>query len=179
MQNATITTASANEVSKSIKSANASRRLETRSDWERIYAHMAALVAAKAQGEALPEKPRDGFAFGKTSDAPHCRPYAQSLLAGFVSSKATKALKDTPLADLEKRTEIAIAILLATKLGGSEATKAKKILADAEPKQAKSFALAVLTIMQPQPSAQPTVEKPAAKPKRTRKAKTAQPTVEK
>jgi len=173
------TTATANEVSKSVTATTTSRRLETRADWERIYAHTVALVAAQAQGVALPDKPREGFAFGKTDDAPHCRPYAQSLLAGFVSKKAAKCLKDTPLADTEKRTEIAIAILIATKLGSSEATKAKQILAKAEPKQAKSFALAVLAAMQPKAAPQPKVEKSPAKPKRTRKAATPQPKVEK
>ena len=66
------------------------RVLETRDQWSTIFAHTVALLAAAVKGEALPDDPRKGYAFGKPKVEPHSRQYAQSLLAGFASKKAGK-----------------------------------------------------------------------------------------
>lgn len=115
-------------------------------------------------------------------EQPHSRAYAQSLLAGFASKKAGKVFAQTEgLNDATKRHELAIAILLKTKLGGGDATKANSLLSKAEPKQAKAFAQAVLAALNPKGVAEPTTETPAPteqpteqpKPKRTSRKKAA------
>lgn len=170
---------SANVVSKS-STANAAvktqRVLETRQQWAVIFNHTVSLVVAHIKGEALPSDPRKGFAFGTTKDAPHCRGYAQSLIGGFVSRKAGKVFAQTEgLKEQSDREKIALAILMATKLGTSDESKARSILGKAEPKQAKAFAEAVLNAVQaskPTAEVAPKEQKTAAKPKRksTRKS---------
>ena len=177
------TTANATVGSKSVninatvgsKSATAAaktqRVLETREAWSVIFNHTVSLVAASAKGEPLCENPREGFAFGKAAEQPHSRGYAQSLLSGFVSRKANKFFAEVDgLKTSEERTKIALAILTATKLGGNTTEKASGILSKAEPKQAKTFAEAVLNLVQN--------EKPAAKtaaPKEQVEVETASP----
>lgn len=147
---------SANEVSKFNATQNANenanvktqRVLETRDQWLVIFNHATSLTATFAVGKELPEDSRKGFAFGKVAEQPHSRSYAQSLFAGFVSHKANKFFVNIEgLQTIEERTKIALAILLRTKLGGSDAIRAKAILSKAEPKQVRSFAEAVLSLM--------------------------------
>ena len=83
-QSATANTATADSKPKT------QRVLETRDQWSAIFAHTVALLAAAVKGEALPDDPRKGYAFGKPQVEPHSRQYAQSLLAGFASKKAGK-----------------------------------------------------------------------------------------
>lgn len=165
--------ASANEVSKStnlVPLAKTQRVLETRDQWAVIYNHTVALVVAHIKGEALPSDPRKGFAFGSTKDAPHCRGYAQSLIGGFVSRKAGKVFAQTEgLKEQADREKIAIAILVATKLGTSDTGKAKAILSKAEPKQARSFAEAVLAALN---EVQKTDSAPEVAPKEQKPKKT-------
>lgn len=113
--------------------------------WSVIFNHTVTLVATLAKGESLPEDARKGFGFGKVAEQPHSRGYAQSLLAGFVSRKSAKVLGEIEgLKTIEERTKIAIAILVATKLGGNTPEKASALLSKAEPKQAKTFSEAIL-----------------------------------
>lgn len=132
------------------KSDNANkthRVLATRDQWGVIFNHTLSLVVTSVQGEALPEDPRKGFAFASKADDEQrlCVKYAQSILAGFVSKKATKVFAQTEgLKSAEERTKIALAILMKTKLGGKDITSAQAILGKAEPKQARTFAEAVL-----------------------------------
>ena len=137
--------ANANEVSKSAttEQPKTQRVLESRSDWECIFAHTVALIATLAKGEALGDDCLDGFAFGKVALSPNSRPYAKSLLAGFASKKAGKFLADTCLAEQDKRNEIAVAILLKTRLGGKDEASCKATLAKADAKQARSLAEAI------------------------------------
>lgn len=182
--NSTANNASANVVSKSA-TANAAneqpvktrRVLETRDQWAVIFNHTVSLVVTLFEGKDLPSDPRKGFAFGTTSEAPHARGYAQSLLAGFASKKAGKVLAQTVgLTEQADRHKLAIAILLKTKLGGGDESKAKSILGKAEPKQARAFAEAVLAALNNAVVEQPTkpeiapTEQPTetAKPKRQR-----------
>lgn len=172
------TSASANVVSKSATSnAKTQRVLETRDQWAVIFNHTLSLVVTLAKGEALPENPRKGFAFGKTAEQPNARGYAQSLLAGFVSRKANKFFAEVDgLKTIEEREKIAIAILVATSLGGSEASRAKGILGKAEPKQVRSFSEATLVAL-----SQAIPQKALPKAKRAETAETApteQPTEE-
>lgn len=147
----TNTNATANVVSNNTQTANAKtqRVFETRDQWAVIFNHAVTLVATLAQGNTLPDDPRKGFAFGKVAEQPHSRQYAQSLIGGFVSRKANKFFAQTEgLKTIEERTKIAIAILIKTKLGGNDASKAQSILSKAEPKQVKTFAEAVLNVVQ-------------------------------
>lgn len=144
--------ANANVVSKSStdntakQSVKTQRVLETRDQWTVIFNHTVSLVVALAKGESMPDDPRKGFAFGKTTEQPHSRAYAQSLIGGFVSGKAGKVLAQTEgLADKAQREKIAIAILLGSKLAKDGQEGARRILGKAEPKQAKAFATAVLS----------------------------------
>jgi len=120
------------------------RVLESRGDWERIFAHCTKLVVSVANGDELGKDSRDGFSFAKVAEAPHSRAYAQSLLAGFASKKADKFTADSALSGQDTRTKIALAILTATKLGGKDS---RAMLSKAEPKQAKSFCQAVLAAL--------------------------------
>ena len=131
------------------------RVLESRGDWERIFAHCTKLVVSVANGEELGKDSRDGFSFAKVAEAPHSRAYAQSLLAGFASKKADKffpterfvgspALPEVALSEQATRIKIALAILTATRLGGKDS---RAMLSKAEPKQAKSFCQAVLAAL--------------------------------
>lgn len=88
-QSATANTATADSKPKT------QRVLETRDQWSAIFAHTVALLAAAVKGEALPDDPRKGYAFGKPQVEPHSRQYAQSLLAGFASKKAGKVFYPT------------------------------------------------------------------------------------
>ncbi len=130
------------------------RVLETRDQWSVIFAHTVALLAAAIKGEALPDDPRKGYAFGKISAEPHSRQYAQSLLAGFASKKAGKWFtQHEVLADQAKREEIAIAILLKTKLAKASSdaedskTAARRTLSRAEAKQGSTLAEALLVAL--------------------------------
>lgn len=145
------------------KQVKTHRVLETRSQWLVIFNHAVSLVVTLAKGEALDDDPRKGFAFGKTGDQPHIRLYATSLLVGFCSRKAGKVLAQTKgLADQADRTKIAKAILDACKLssknGGFEATLNK-----VEPKQAKTFAEAVLSELNKTAKPSPTEKKTETK----------------
>lgn len=124
----------ANEVSKSLtlNAANVVSKsvhhLETRDSWSVIENHCIALIALSVKGEALPQDPRKGFAFGladgkKADSAPHCRDYARALLAGFFSAKAEKVFKQAEipsqyevLKTAQSRKSIATAIVGACKL---------------------------------------------------------------
>lgn len=130
---------------KQVNNANATRRVvETRDMWEVIYNHLVTLVVAYTRGQK-PAEPRKGFGFGAIADQPHSRAYAQSLLVGFLTGKAGKALKGCDdLASRESREKIAIAILLDTKLAKDGNEGAKRIMAKSEPKREKAFAEAVL-----------------------------------
>lgn len=156
------------------------RVLETRDQWSAIFAHTVTLLVAAIKGEALPDDPRKGYAFGKIQAEPHSRQYAQSLLAGFTSKKAGKAFaQHEVLADQAKREEIAIAILLKTKLakassGAEDAkTAARRTLSKAEAKQGRSLAEAVLAALgeakQSEPKADATPKGVGAKPKKSAK----------
>lgn len=168
----------ANEVSKSstakaAKQADKTQRvLETRDQWAVIFNHTVSLVATLAKGEALPTEPRKGFAFGGPKEQPHSRGYAQSLLAGFTSKKAGKVFAQTEgLKEQADREKIALAILLKTKLGGDNETKARSILGKAEAKQARAFAEAVLNVVQAvsvPTEVAPTEQEAAPKAKRTK-----------
>lgn len=121
---------------------------ETRDQWQVVFDHTVALVVASARKADLPDDPRKGYAFGALKDQPNIRAYAQGLLAGFASPKAGKVFaQHEVLASAETRHEIAIAILLATKLGSADRAKAESILSKAEKKQAKSLAQAVLAAL--------------------------------
>lgn len=156
------------------------RVLETRSQWQQIFSHAVSLVVALAKGDNLPEDPKKGFAFGRINDQPHSRAYAQALLVGFVSSKAGKVFAQTEsLADKAKREKIAIAILTACKLALKG--DAKGTLNKVEPKQAKTFATAVLDEIQkankPKPS--PTEKKTDIKAASPKEKKTRKPSTRK
>jgi hypothetical protein len=113
--------------------------------WEVIYNHLVTLVVAYTRGQK-PAEPRKGFGFGAIADQPHSRAYAQSLIVGFLTGKAGKALKGCDeLASRDNREKIAIAILLDTKLAKDGTEGAKRIMAKSEPKREKAFAEAVLT----------------------------------
>lgn len=121
---------------------------ETRDQWQVVFDHTVALVVASARKADLPDDPRKGYAFGALKDQPNIRAYAQGLLAGFASPKAGKVFaQHEVLASAETRHEIAIAILLATKLGSADRAKAESILSKAEKKQAKSLAQTVLAAL--------------------------------
>lgn len=121
---------------------------ETRDQWQVVFDHTVALVVASARKADLPDDPRKGYAFGALKDQPNIRAYAQGLLAGFASPKAGKVFaQHEVLASAETRHEIAIAILLATKLGSTDRAKAESILSKAEKKQAKTLAQAVLAAL--------------------------------
>lgn len=156
------------------------RVLETRDQWSAIFAHTVALLAAAVKGEALPDDPRKGYAFGKPQVEPHSRQYAQSLLAGFASKKAGKVFaQHEVLADQAKREEIAIAILLKTKLAKASSgaenpeTAARRILSKAEAKQGRSLAEALLAALgeakQTEPQVEATPKGVEAKPKKSAK----------
>lgn len=158
------------------KAVKTHRVLETRSQWLVIFNHAVSLVVALAKGEALDDDPRKGFAFGKVADQPHSRAYAQALLVGFVSRKAGKVFAQTKgLADQADREKIAKAILTSCKLAlkGDAAATLNKV----EPKQAKTFAEAVLSELnktdKPSPTEKKTKTKAASpKEKKTRKPST-------
>jgi len=147
---------SKNAAEQQVKNANTTRRVvETRSMWDVIYNHTVSLVVAYTRGQK-PKEPRKGFGFGAIADQPHSRAYAQSLLVGFLTSKAGKALKGCDdLATRESREKIAIAILLDTKLAKDGDEGAKRMMAKCEPKREKAFAEAVLKGLE-EPQTEPT-----------------------
>lgn len=172
-QSATANTATADSKPKT------QRVLETRDQWSAIFAHTVALLAAVVKGEALPDDPRKGYAFGKPQVEPHSRQYAQSLLAGFASKKAGKVFaQHEVLADQAKREEIAIAILLKTKLAKASSgaenpeTAARRILSK-DAKQGRSLAEALLAALgeakQTEPQVEATPKGVKAKPKKSAK----------
>lgn len=134
--------------------ANSTRRVvETRDQWVVIYDYAVSLVVAYVRGNAPKDDIRKGFAFGPTTEQPHSRAYAKSLIWGFASNKAGKVLKDLDdVAAKAAREKIAIAILTDCKLvkGDSEAIKAQ--LAKVEAKRERVFAEAVLAeLTKPEP----------------------------
>lgn len=162
---------SKNAAKQQVNNANTTRRVvETRDQWDVIFNHAVSLVVAYTRGQK-PEEPRKGFGFGLIGDQPHSRAYAQSLLVGFLTGKAGKALKGfDELASRESREKIAIAILLDTKLAKDGTEGAKRIMAKAEPKREKAFAEAVLTGLNTpaeQPATPEGVEDKAEEPKAT------------
>lgn len=147
-QNSKRNTKGVNTESKNtVNNAAATRRVvETRDQWVVIFDYAVSLVVAYSRGEKPGEGDlRKGFAFGATSEQPHSRAYAKSLIWGFATNKAGKVLKDLDdVAAKEAREKIAIAILTDCKLvkGDSEAIKAQ--LAKVEPKRERVFAESVL-----------------------------------
>lgn len=137
------------------------RIVETRGNWDAIFAHAVSLVVAHVRGQQVSGDPRNGFGFKTHSLQPHAKGYAQSLLAGFTGSKAGKVFaKSDELMDESGREKIAIAILISTRLakgakGETDDEAAKRMIAKTEPKREKAFAEAVLAAL-----AQP-IETPA------------------
>ena len=128
--------------------ANSPKRVVvTRDEYTVVYDHAVSLVVAYSCGQK-PEKPREGFAFGPVSNGSHTRGYAKSLIWGFATNKACKAIKAQKgfeeLTDKAQREKIAIAILTDCSLvkGDSEAIKAQ--LNKVEPKRERVFAESVL-----------------------------------
>ena len=128
--------------------ANSPKRVVvTRDEYTVVYDHAVSLVVAYSRGQQV-EKPREGFAFGPASNGSHTRGYAKSLIWGFATNKACKAIKAQKgfeeLTDKAQREKIAIAILTDCSLvkGDSEAIKAQ--LNKVEPKRERVFAEAVL-----------------------------------
>lgn len=122
------------------------RRFETRDNWAVVFNHAVSLVLTLSKGEALPEKARDGFSFGKTAEQPHIKDYAKSLLIGFTTGKAGKILKDFEgIRNQEDRVKIVITILKETKLSkGNTDEEIFKNAAKVGAKQAKTFAETIL-----------------------------------
>lgn len=128
--------------------ANSPKRVVvTRDEYAVVYDHAVSLVVAYSRGQQV-EKPREGFAFGPASNGSHTRGYAKSLIWGFATNKACKAIKAQKgfeeLTDKAQREKIAKAILTDCLLvkGDSEAIKAQ--LNKVEPKRERVFAEAVL-----------------------------------
>lgn len=149
----------------SVKNSNTTRRVvETRDQWLVIFDYAVSLVVAYSRGEkptGTKDEVRKGFAFGATTEQPHSRAYAKSLIWGFATSKAGKVLKDLEeVSDKARRVEIAKAILtdLAFVKGDSKAIDAS--LNKVEPKRERVFAEAVLKgLTEPKPKAEPTTPK--------------------
>lgn len=124
------------------------RVVVTRDEYAVVYDHAVALVVAYALGQTL-EKPREGFAFGPIANGNHTRNYAKSLIWGFATSKAGKAIKAQKsfedLADKANREKIAIAILSDCSLVKGDSKAIAASLNKVEPKREKTFAEAVLT----------------------------------
>ena len=156
-QTNTRSNAAQNETKNAAEQQVVIRHIETRDQWDVIFAHSVALVVAHIRGQQVTD-PRKGFKFGKTDVQPHARGYAQSLLTGFTTSKAGKVLAENDdLADKANRVKIATAILLSTKLAKDGDEGAKRIMDKSKPKREKAFAQAVLAEL-----AKP-VEEPEAK----------------
>lgn len=132
------------------------RVLETRDQWSNIFDHTVFLIVSYIKGQQ-PKAPRKGYAFGGTLECPHERAYAQSLLAGFVTNKAGKALKGSDeLADVACRSKIVYTILLDTKLAKGGVEGAQSMIERSQPKREKALALAVLEELQkPEPKGLP------------------------
>lgn len=144
--------------SKQVNNANATRRVETRDQWDVIFNHAVSLVVAYTHGHKVTD-PRKGFAFGAIGQEPHSRGYAKSLIWGITTSKAGKALKGfDDLATRENREKIAIAILTDCTLVKGDSKAIAAYLAKVEPKREKAFAEAVLTELN-KPTEQPTTPK--------------------
>lgn len=126
--------------------ANSTRRVaETRDMWVVIYDYAVSLVVAYSRGNKPEGDPRKGFAFGATTEQPHSRAYAKSLIWGFTTNKAGKVLKDLDVvATKEAREKIAIAILTDCKLVKGDSKAIKASLDKVEPKRERVFAEAVL-----------------------------------
>ena len=146
------TTSAKNENTKAAKQQvsnpeTATRRVVvTRDEYAVVYDHAVSLVVAYALGQS-PEKPREGFAFGPIANGNHTRNYAKSLIWGFATSKAGKALKgfSDDLDTKANREKIAIAILTDCSLVKGDSKAIAASLAKVEPKREKVFAEAVLT----------------------------------
>ena len=134
---------------KQVKNQGATQRVVvTRDEYAVVYDHAVSLVVAYALGQT-PEKPREGFAFGPIANGSHTRNYAKSLIWGFATSKAGKAIKAQKsfeeLADKTNREKIAIAILSDCSLVKGDSKAIAASLSKVEPKREKTFAEAVLT----------------------------------
>lgn len=148
-QNSARNTKGVNNESKNIVNnhvANSTRRVaETRDMWVVIYDYAVSLVVAYSRGNKPEGDPRKGFAFGATTEQPHSRAYAKSLIWGFTTNKAGKVLKDLDVvATKEAREKIAIAILTDCKLVKGDSKAIKASLDKVEPKRERVFAEAVL-----------------------------------
>ena len=168
-QTNTRSNAAQNETANAAEQQVKTRCIETRNQWEVIFAHSVALVVAHIRGQHV-DNPRSGFGFGKTDVQPHARGCAQSLLTGFTTSKAGKALAENDdLADKANRVKIATAILISTKLakgnnkGVTDEQAALSCMAKSEPKREKAFAQAVLAELA-KPVEQPKAEQPKTTP---------------
>lgn len=126
--------------------SNSTRRVvETRDQWVVIFDYAVSLVVAYTRGHKPEGDLRKGFAFGPTSEQPHSRAYAKSLIWGFATSKAGKVLKNLDeVADKSKREKIATAILVDAKLVKGDTDGVKKQLNAVTPKRERVFAEAVL-----------------------------------
>ena len=157
-QNQTGASKGSKNVSKnSVSNTKTTRRVvETRDMYDVIFNHAVSLVAEYvrcfAYGEAYPdgEQSRKGFAFGSTSEQPHTRGYAKSLIWGFATNKAGKTLKGLDdrfldAAGKPEREKIAIAILTDTKLVKGDSKAIAASLNKVEPKRERVFAESVLT----------------------------------
>lgn len=168
-QTNTRSNAAQNETANAAEQQVKIRCIETRDQWDVIFAHSVALVVAHIRRQHV-DNPRNGYKFGKTDVQPHARGYAQSLLTGFTTSKAGKALAENDdLADKANRVKIATAILISTKLakgnnkGESDEQAAQRMLGKTEPKREKAFAQAVLAELA-KPVEQPKADGPKTTP---------------
>lgn len=145
--------------------ANSPKRVVvTRDEYAVVYDHAVSLVVAYSCGHKV-EDPRKGFAFGPAANGNHTRFYAKSLIWGFATNKAGKAIAlqgYDNLTDKSKREKIAIAILTDCKLIDSKAVASS--LAKVEPKRERVFAESVLAGLQSE-------EKKAATPKGSKNTK--------
>ena len=148
--------------------ANTTRRVvETRDQWQIIFDYSVKLITAYCRNQK-PSDPRSGFGFGLTTEQPHSRAYAKSLIWGFATNKAGKVLKnfegiDKVLKDFDgldkaaNREKIAIAILSDCKLVKGETKDIMVQLNKVEPKRERMITESVLQELTK--SAEPTTPK--------------------
>ena len=69
--------------------SNSTRRVvETRDQWVVIFDYAVSLVVAYTRGHKPEGNLREGFAFGSTTEQPHSRAYAKSLIWAIATNKA-------------------------------------------------------------------------------------------
>ena len=161
-QNSARNTKGVNTESKNaVNNAKTTQRVVvTRTEYDVVYDHAIRLVVAYSLGQTC-EKPREGFAFGPIANGNHTRNYAKSLIWGFATSKAGKALKgfNDDLDVKANREKIAIAILTDCNLVKGDSKAIAASLAKVEPKRERVFAESVLAGLKA------AAEKPATTPK--------------